>query len=259
MLISIITPTYNSASTLADTLKSVASQDYKDIEHIIVDGLSKDKTLEIAKSFPHVSKIISEKDRGIFDAMNKGIRHSTGEVIGILNSDDFFANSAVLSRIAEEISKEGIDAVYGDVYFVSPADTTKVVRNYSAKNFKTWKFAFGYTPPHPTFYAKKKLYDQYGLFNPDYKYAADYELMMRFMYKQKISTKYIDAVLAMMRTGGASNKNFLVKYGLNQEVVQACKANGVYTNMFILFAKYLLKINEFISPVFNRWIGKELK
>lgn len=256
MKISIITPTFNSAGTIKDTLQSIATQSYKEVEHIIVDGMSTDNTLNIASTFPHVSKIISEPDLGIFDAMNKGIRSSTGDIVGILNSDDYYAHDKVLEYVAAAFENNSLDAIYGNVYFVKPDNLVKIVRDYSSKNFRLWMFAFGYTPPHPTFFAKKALYDQYGLFDIAYKYAGDYELMMRFLYTHKIKSAFNNNIEAFMRTGGASNKSPMVKYALNKEIIAACKTNGVYTNLFILFGKYLFKIHEYISPLLKQNIQK---
>ncbi len=248
MLISIITPTYNSAATIRHTLESVANQSYCQVEHIIIDGGSKDQTLDIIRDFPHVTRVVSEPDQGIFDGMNKGIRLASGDLVGVLNSDDFFAHADVLQHIHDEFQHHKIDILYADVQFVHPHNLTRVVRNYSAQHFKPWMFAFGFTPPHPTFYTYRKNYLEFGLFHKDYKYAADYELMMRFMRTYKLKSKYIRDTWVIMRTGGASNSTPYVKLGLNREIVRACKSNGVYTNIYILFLKYGVKIFEYITP-----------
>ena len=248
MKISIITATYNSARTLRDTLESVRNQDYPEIEHILVDGASTDNTLEIIRSFPHVAHCISEKDKGLYDAINKGIRKASGDVIGILNSDDFFPNNQVLSKIANAFMQYNVDAVYGDIAFVKPENLTRIVRLYSSRRFNTEKFAYGYMPAHPSFYAKKSCYDKYGDYQTDYKIAADYELLMRFMHRNGISHKYISEIIVYMRTGGVSNKNISSRYTLNKEIIRACKENGVSTNMAILSLKYMRKIFEYINP-----------
>ncbi len=250
MKISIITVTYNSAATVKDTLESVINQDYADVEHILVDGASKDETVNIIKLYPKTIWI-SEKDSGLYDAINKGIKMATGDIIGVLNSDDFFPNSGVLSTIAKTFQTKSVDAVFGNIAFVRPANLSKVVRLYSSKRFAPGKFAYGYMPAHPSFYAKKYCYDQFGLYQLDYKIAADYELLMRFIYKNRIKYHYIDEELVYMRTGGISNKNWLSRYTLNKEIIKACRENGVQTNMLLLSLKYFTKIFEYIKPALN--------
>jgi glycosyltransferase involved in cell wall biosynthesis len=248
MKISIITVCYNSAGTINTTLQSVSEQDYHSIEHIIVDGGSKDNTMEIVAQYPHVAKAISEKDKGLYDAINKGIRLSSGDVVGILNSDDFFPAKDVVRTVAETFNKNDIDAVYGDVAFVRPSNLAKVVRYYSARAFHPRKFKYGYMPPHPSFYAKRKCFEAYGLYKPDYVIASDYELLMRFLYRFKVKSAYINQPLVYMRTGGVSNKTIFSRYILNKEIIRACKENLVNTNMLILSAKYFNKIFEYIGP-----------
>ena len=255
MRISIITVTYNSASTIKDTLESVKGQDYSNIEHIIVDGGSKDETVNNIKAYPHVAKWVSEKDKGLYDAINKGIQMSTGHIVGVLHSDDFFPNNKVVSRIAKQFKETSVDAVYGDIAFVKPDNVGKIVRLYSSKKFTPRKFAYGYMPAHPSFYVKKRIYDEFGLYKLDYKIAADYELLMRLIYKNHISYTYLNEVLVHMRTGGVSNKTIVSRYILNKEIIKACKENGVNTNMAVLSLKYINKIFEFIKPAF-RSIGK---
>jgi glycosyltransferase involved in cell wall biosynthesis len=246
--ISIITVTYNSAATLKDTLESVRSQDHPDIEHVLVDGASTDGTVDIIKAYPHVQRWVSEKDKGLYDAINKGIAMATGDVVGILNSDDFFPNNHVVSLIAKTFLEKKVDAVYGDIAFVRPGNLDKIIRLYSSKKFTPRKFGFGYMPAHPSFYAKKSCYDALGVYQLGYKIAADYELLMRFMYKHRITNTYIPEILVYMRTGGVSNKNFFSRYTLNKEIIRACKENGVHTNMAVLSFKYLNKVFEYIRP-----------
>ena len=252
MKVSIITATYNSASTLRDTLETVKSQDHPDIEHIIVDGGSGDGTVAMIKSYSHVAKFVSEKDRGLYDAINKGIRMSSGDIVGILNSDDFFPHASVVSDIVRAFEQHNVDAVYGDIAFVKPENLRKIVRHYSSKKFHPRKFAYGYMPAHPSFYVKKKFYDEYGLYKLDYKIAADYELLMRFLHRNHLRTTYLPEVIVYMRTGGVSNKNFLSRYVLNKEIIKACKENGVSTNMFVISLKYFIKVFEYIKPAMGR-------
>lgn len=247
MTISIITGTYNSASSILDTLKSVANQTYPHVEHIIVDGGSNDDTVAIAKSFPHVAKIISEPDDGIYDAMNKGIRAATGEVVGMLNSDDFFSSDKVIENIAASFEADTA-AVFGDIAFVNPENLEKTVRYYSAANWKPYKFKWGYMPPHPSFYLRSKYYKELGLYQTDYKIAADYELLIRMLYTHKLSYKYLSQQFVTMRTGGVSTQNFKSRYILNKEIIRACDENNINTNMFFLGLKYFRKVFEFVQP-----------
>jgi glycosyltransferase involved in cell wall biosynthesis len=249
MKVSIITATYNSASTIRDTLNSVAEQTYSNIEHIIIDGLSNDNTLEIVKEYPHVAKVISEKDKGIYDAMNKGIRAATGDVVGILNSDDFYPHNNILKKVTEEFRTKKVNAIIGDILFVSPNNIKKVVRYYSAKRWKPSKFVKGYMPPHPSFFVYKKFYEQLGVYQIDYKIAADYELLIRFLATNQLSYSYIPEAIVHMRAGGVSNESIKSRYVLNQEIVRACKENGLNTNMLILSLKYVNKIFEYLPKI----------
>jgi glycosyltransferase involved in cell wall biosynthesis len=249
MTISIITATFNSATTLRDTLDSVAGQDHPSVEHIIVDGKSTDSTVDIIKSYLHVANWVSETDRGLYDAINKGIGMSKGDVVGILNSDDFYPRNTVLSDIARAFEDPEVDAIIGDIAFVRPENLDKVIRHYSSARFHPRKFAAGYMPAHPSFYVRKKYYDAYGLYKLDYKIAADYELLMRFMHTHGIRFKYLPEILVYMRTGGVSNATPMSRYVLNQEIVRACAENGVRTSMARLSLKYFNKIFEYIKPM----------
>ena len=183
MKISIVTATYNSAATVRDTLQSIASQTYENIEHIIVDGVSSDQTLDIVAQYPHVARVSSEKDKGIYDAMNKGIRIASGEVIGILNSDDFYNSNQVIENVMRLFADQTVDAVYGDLQYVHQRDTSKIVRTWKSGEFSKRNFYFGWMPPHPSFFVRKKAYEQFGYFNLALKTAADYEIMLRFLFK----------------------------------------------------------------------------
>lgn len=248
MKVSIITPTFNSAATLATTLESVCRQDHPDIEHIIVDGQSSDDTVDISRSYPHVARVVSEPDAGLYDAINKGIRLATGDLIGILNSDDFFPSPSVVSRIVDAVRRSDVDAVFGDVAFVRAGNPDKIVRMYSSRKFHPRLFARGYMPAHPTFYARRRCYEQFGLYQTDYRIAADYELLMRFIYRNRISYAYVPMTMVHMRTGGVSNRTIASRYVLNREIVRACRENGVTTNMGVLSLKYFFKVFEYIKP-----------
>ena len=245
MKISIITATFNSAESIKDCIKSVNYQTYNNIEHIIIDGASKDNTLGIINSIPNrVTTIVSEPDKGIYDAMNKGIMAATGDIIGILNSDDFFTSTDVIYTIVKEFEESGIDALYGDVHFVNPDNLKKTVRYYSSAIFRPSLFRFGFMPAHPSFYMKKSCYEKFGLYSLDYKIASDYDLLIRYLYLHKIKYKYIKKDFVTMRTGGISTENVNSRIILNKEIIKACRQYGIYTNMLLLSLKYLYKIFE---------------
>lgn len=245
MKVSIITSTYNSAYTIKDTIESVIAQTHTNIEHIVVDGASKDNTLEIVKDYSNkISKIISEPDNGIYDAMNKGIRAATGDIIGILNSDDFFTSTDVVSIIVKTFEENDIDALFGDVHFVNSNNLNKCVRYYSSSVFRPSLFRYGFMPAHPSFYMKKEYYEKYGLYSLDYKIASDYDLLIRYLYKNTVRYKYVKKDFVTMRTGGVSTRNFNSRILLNKEIIEACRRYGIYTNMFLLSLKYLYKIFE---------------
>lgn len=249
MKLSIITATYNSAATIADCVRSVNNQTHLEIEHIIVDGASSDRTLEIINSIPNrVSKIISEPDEGIYDAMNKGIGMATGDVIGILNSDDFFTSADVLSKIASAFQTRPVEGVYGDICFVPPTNLNKIIRYYSAALFRPSMFQFGFMPPHPSFYVRRKWFDEYGLYKTDYKISADYELLIRYLKVNGLKTHYLNFCVVTMRKGGDSSSSLKSNWILNKEIVRGCRENGIYTNMFILSLKYVVKLTGFIKP-----------
>ncbi|WP_243349640.1 glycosyltransferase family 2 protein [Parabacteroides sp. FAFU027] len=250
MKLSIITVAYNSAETIAHTIESVLEQSYSDIEYIIVDGGSKDNTVEIIKSYePRFNgrmKWISEKDNGLYDAMNKGIRMATGEVVGIINADDFYHRNDVIALIAKGFKEEHVQATFADVRFVKPDNLEKTVRYYACKNFAPWRFRFGFMPAHPTFFTYKWYFDEFGYYRTDYKIAADYELLIRFLYKHKLKYKYLHLDVMKMRTGGASTASVKSNLILNREIVRACRENGIYTNLAILSLKYFVKVWEMV-------------
>jgi glycosyltransferase involved in cell wall biosynthesis len=248
MKVSIVTVTLNSASTLATAMDSVAEQDYPDIEHILVDGKSSDRTPDIIRSYPHVARFVSEPDDGLYDAINKGIRLATGDVVDILNSDDFFPSPHIVSQIAEALAVRNVDAIFGDVAFVRPDNLDRIVRMYSSRKFSPSQFARGYMPAHPTFYVRRRCYEQFGVYQTDYKIAADYELLVRFIHRHRISYAYLPVTMVYMRTGGVSNRTVASRYVLNREIVRACKENGLTTNMARLSLKYVFKVFEYVKP-----------
>ena len=247
MKISIITTTFNSAATIRDTLECISRQDYGDVEHIIVDGGSTDDTLAIAREFPHVQKIISEKDEGIYDAMNKGIAACTGDVIGILNSDDIYADHQVLSLIAATFSQPGIMASYADLQFVQRDDIGKVVRTWKAGSYTRRSFYYGWMPPHPTFFVRREVYDRAGVFNNNLQSAADYELMLRILLKHEIPAYYINKVIIKMRVGGMSTASFRNRIKANMQDRMAWKINNLSPHPFTLYLKPVRKLGQFFK------------
>ena len=248
LVVSIITVSNNSVGTISDTIKSVLAQTYPNIEYIIIDGSSTDGTIELINSFgTSISKFISEPDNGIYDAINKGIKLATGDIVGILNSDDFFFDDFVLEKVSQAFSENEIDAVYGDVQLVDPIKTSKIVRFSSSKLFNTGKFKFGFMPAHPSFYVKKELFEKLGYYKTDYKIAADFELLIRYLYINQISYKYLEMTFVSMRTGGISNKSIRNRYILNKEIDRACKENGIKTNFIYIYSKYFRKLFEFFG------------
>lgn len=244
--ISIITATLNSASTVRDCLESISSQSF-DAQHIIIDGDSSDGTLEIVRSYPHVSSIVSDPDSGIYEAMNKGIALSTGNVIGILNSDDFYENSNVLAKVAEKFKKNNLDSCYGDLQYVHANNTLKVLRHWKSGQFSSNSFFWGWMPPHPTFFVRRRVYEKYGRFNLDLGSSADYELMLRFLVKESISTAYIPEVLVKMRFGGASNSSVTNRIKANRMDRKAWNVNGLKPYPWTIWIKPLRKIVQYLA------------
>lgn len=245
MKISIITACYNSSSTIRDTLASVAAQDYKNIEHIIIDGASTDSTVKIVREFPHVNTIISETDKGIYDAMNKGIAMATGDVVGILNSDDVYMHPQVISKVMASFAYNA-DAVYGDLQYVKYNNLDKVTRTWHSGGFSKRKFYFGWMPPHPTFFVRKEIYDRVGSFNTSLRSAADYEFMLRVLLKNNYNVLYIPEVLVKMRTGGMSNATIMHRIRANREDREAWRMNNVRPYFFTIPFKPLRKVLQFI-------------
>ncbi|XOV91141.1 MAG: glycosyltransferase family 2 protein [Bacteroidota bacterium] len=254
MKISIVTVTYNSANTLQGTLDSVNSQTYPNIEHILIDGASTDGTVDLIKKSTARSddsqtgyKWISEPDQGMYDALNKGIAMVSGDIIGILNSDDRFHDETILEQVAQAFEDPEVDAIYGDIRFVQPGNPEKTQRYYSSKHWNPEKFAWGYMPAHPSVYIRKKFYDQLGTFKTDYTIAADYELLIRFLYTHQLRTRYLPLLMVDMLPGGLSNQSWKSRWLLNKEIVRGCRENGIRTNMIKLSFKYFRKVFEYFN------------
>ncbi|MDG2330703.1 MAG: glycosyltransferase family 2 protein [Flavobacteriales bacterium] len=244
MKVSIVTICFNSAETIRTALKSVIAQSYPDIEYIIVDGKSKDNTLSIVNEYKEsIAKIISEEDDGIYDAMNKGVKAATGDVIGILNSDDLYANEHVVSNMVKAISDA--DAVYADLVYVSRKDTNQVTRAWRAGVYKKGLFKKGWMPPHPTFFVKKSCYDNYGYYSTELNSSADYELMLRLIHKHEISVNYFPETIVKMRVGGQSTISIKNRLAANKEDRRAWEMNGLQPGIATI-RKPLSKLSQFL-------------
>lgn len=248
MKISIITATYNSGVTLRDTFESILRQSHQDYEVLLQDGGSTDDTMDIVREyaprFGERLKAVSEKDKGLYDAMNRAISRATGEVLGILNSDDFYTEDDILETVVRNIT-DGVDAVYGDVHFVNPDDLKKPVRYYSSRIFRPWMLRFGYMPAHPSFYVRREIHEKYGLYSLDYKLASDYDMMVRLFCHYKIRSRYIHKDFVTMRTGGLSTASLKNRMQLTKEDMKACRNYGLYTNPIFICCKYIIKVFEF--------------
>ncbi len=248
MKISVITVAYNSAKTIADALDAVAMQTHTDIEHLVIDGASKDGTLEIVRSHANPQiRLISELDKGIYDAMNKGLAQATGEVVGFLNSDDFYADSTVLAKIANAFQDPAVDACYADLVYVTQ-DNSRVVRYWKSKSFVSGDFAKGWCPAHPTFYVRKSVMKRLGLFDREFKLAADFEFIVRYLERDKIRAVYIPHVLVRMRLGGATNQSWKNIVLQNKEIFAALRKNGVpFSRMWFVANKVVSRLWQFAA------------
>lgn len=245
MKVSIVTVTFNSAATVADTLRSVLNQSYHDIEYWVIDGASTDKTLEIVRQWePRFNgrlHLISEPDRGIYDAMNKGVRHSTGDIVGILNSDDFFTSPTVIEQVVKSFTPE-IDALFGDVHYVHPDNLKNCVRYYSGRLYRPWTSRLGYMPPHPSLYLRRNLFERFGYYQTHYRISADFELIARLLFCHRVPYRYLHLDVVTMRTGGASTESLASRMRGTEEDLLACRQLGIRTNRVLIFSKYLLKL-----------------
>lgn len=247
MKISIITVSYNAASTIKDTIESVLSQENVDLEYLIIDGGSKDDTVSIVQSYgDKIHHFISEPDKGIYDGMNKGVALATGDIIGVLNADDFYADSSVLSRIVEQF-KGGIEGVYADLVYVEAIDTKKVTRTWVSKKYEEGAFKKGWMPPHPTFFVRSEVYKKFGAYSLELRSAADYEFMLRVVHKHQIKLAYLNEIIVKMRVGGASNSSIKNRLKANKEDRKAWKMNGLKPGALTFIRKPLSKIGQFFK------------
>jgi glycosyltransferase involved in cell wall biosynthesis len=246
MKISIVTAVYNASSTIADTLASVASQTHSDIEHIVIDGSSTDGTQAIVQSQTQGAvKFISEPDRGIYDAMNKGVAIASGDIIGFLNADDIYAHKGVLAAVVQTMQASNLDAVYGDVSFFNADRPDREVRRYRSARFKPSRIAWGWMPAHPAIFLSRKVFERAGPFKTDYRIAGDFEFVARVFHAGALRYRHLAEVLVRMRTGGVSTGSWRNTLLLNREVLRACRENGIYTNPAMILSKYPYKLLEF--------------
>ena len=252
MKVSIITATYNSAKTLKDTIESVLHQTYPEIEYIIVDGASTDNTTDIIRQYEPLfgkkMKWISEKDKGIYDAMNKGIQMATGDVVGTLNSDDYFTANDVVEHLMRELADTSLDAIYGDIHFIHSDEPNKCIRYYSSERFSPKWLRFGFMPAHPSFYCRREIFQKAGLYKTDYSIGSDFEMMVRLFKVHHIKAKFLPMDFVTMRTGGASTHSIKSRLQLIKDDVRGCRENGVYTNALFICTKFIYKIFEFKCP-----------
>lgn len=247
MKISVITVAFNAEHTIGETLDSVSVQGHPDIEHIVVDGASTDGTLEVVKRHgQHVARLISEPDHGIYDAMNKGLRLATGDIIGFLNADDVYVDTGVLARVSATMEAEQLDALFGDAEFVSPDRPGRPLRRYRSAHFHPGRIAWGWMPAHPTLFLRRQVYERFGLFRTDYRIAGDFELVARMFHGDTLKYRHVPEVLVRMRTGGVSTGGWRNTLLLNREVLRACRENGISTSLPKILSKYPAKLLEFI-------------
>ena len=246
--VSIITAVLNNRKTIEECMQSIINQTYQHRECIVIDGGSTDGTMDLLKKYENrMTKIVSERDNGIYDAMNKGIKLATGDVIGILNSDDIYNDATVIESVANAIMENNVDSCYGDLVYVDKKNPDKVVRYWKSCIYRNGLFKSGWMPPHPTFFVKREIYEKYGGFNTDFKIAADYELMLRFLEKYKISTCYIPEVLVKMRMGGMSNRSLKNLFIKSSEDYKAWKINNLNGGIYTILLKNLCKLPQFIN------------
>ena len=255
MKVSIITVTYNSARFLEDCIQSVISQTYSDLEYIIIDGKSKDATVSIIKKYESkISKWVSEPDRGMYDALNKGIQMATGDVIGLLNSDDMLASPDVVQIIADTFLEKKIDSTFGDLAYVEQINTNKIVRFWKGNTYKRYRFMYGWMPAHPTFYVKKSAIEQWGGYETHYYTAADYEFMARLLFNHRVSSYYIPKLIVKMRVGGASNITLKARLRANRRDFLAMKRNKIPFPFIVSFLKPTIKLHQFFRSIYKKYL-----
>ena len=248
LLMTVVTVCYNSANSLERALKSVAMQSWPKVEHIVIDGGSTDDTLSILKRYQNdLAHVLSEPDKGIYDAMNKGLDRATGDIVCFLNADDQYASSHVLSLVAKQMQAHQLDALLGDVAFFHSADPTRMVRRYRSDRFTPERLAWGWMPAHPALFLNKSVVQRVGRFKSDYRIAGDFDYIARAFYGHNLRYRHLPEVLVHMQTGGASTAGWRSKVLLNQEVLRSCRENGISTNLFKVLSKYPMKLLELFA------------
>lgn len=247
MKISIITAAYNAADTITDTLESVAAQRHQDIEHIVIDGASTDNTLKIVERYADtIAHVLSEPDRGVYDAMNKGLAFASGEVVGFLNADDIYMHQDVLTKVAATMADPAIDACYADLVYVDREQTSRVVRHWVSRDYTSGLFEKGWMPAHPTFFVRKTVYEKLGGFDLRYRLQADFDLALRFMAVNEIQARYVPEIWVRMRMGGMSNNSIRNMVRGNIEAYTSCRANGLNVPPWFMLTKVLSRVPQFI-------------
>ena len=247
MKVSIITACYQSEATIQKAIDSVACQTWPSIEHIIIDGASRDATVAIVeRNLSRIAYFVSEPDKGVYQAMNKGLKLATGDVIAFLNSDDVYSSPLVIESIARTMEKEGLDALYGNVEFFHADNPDKVVRTYNSGRFNPSRIGWGWMPAHPALFIRRDVYQRFGNFKEDYKIAGDYEFIARIFKSGELKSRHFDNVLVRMQTGGLSTAGLAATYQLNKEILRACRQNGISTNWLKILSKYFFKLGELL-------------
>lgn len=244
--ISIITVCRNSIPVIRTCLESVATQTHSSVEHIVIDGASTDGTQDVVNSYPHVKTLVSERDSGLYDAMNKGIALASGDIVGTLNADDFYPTADVLNKVATAFQAEDVAATIGDVAFVAADNLSRITRYCSARHWNPRKFADGLMPPHPAFFVRRKHYATLGGYRTDLHISSDFDLLIRFLYTARLPFHYIPGALVHMRSGGTSNASWRQRWVLQQETLRACRDNGIHTTHARLALRYVRKLREFL-------------
>lgn len=247
--VSIITVCFNAADTIEYTINSVLNQSYKNIQYIIIDGKSTDNTMDVVNKFTTmISKVVSEVDNGLYDAINKGIALSDGDVVGILNADDIFYSDSIIETIVKKFNdKTPTMSLIGDVAFIN--NSNEITRHYSSKNWAPFFLRFGVMPPHPSFYCRRELFLKYGNYRTDFKIAADFELLLRFLLINKVNYEYINEIFVLMNPGGLSTKNWFSQQTITKEITKSCELNGIYTNSFFVSFRYVFKAIQFFPSL----------
>lgn len=247
MKVSVITVCYNSEATIQQAIDSIDAQTWPNIEHIVIDGASRDATVEIIqRNISKLEHFVSEPDTGVYQAMNKGLKLASGDVIAFLNSDDLYSGPQIIETVVLTMQAKGLDALYGDVEFFHATNPSKVVRTYNSGRFSPSRIGWGWMPAHPALFIRRGIYDRFGCFCEDFKIAGDYEFVARIFKAGELKSQHLDSVLVRMQTGGLSTAGLAATYRLNKEILDACRRNGISTNWLMVLSKYFFKLRELI-------------